>query len=78
MAVLIKNIYLDIYPILRLVYNYFINVTKLLVNLSLPVHWITPNGVEITPKYLKSKSEKVNLSYFGKKNCSYKRMNRFS
>jgi DNA-directed RNA polymerase len=66
MAEIIKNIALDIYPSLRLIYNYFMDTTRLTVKLNLPVVWFTPYGAIITQEYLKSIKEKVTLSYFGK------------
>lgn len=65
-AGLIKDVSLDVYPSLRHIYNYLINITRLLVTLNLPVVWITPVGTKITQEYLKSQSEKISLSYFGK------------
>jgi len=37
MAEIIKNIALDIYPSLRLIYNYFMDTTRLTVKLNIPV-----------------------------------------
>lgn len=66
MAEIIKNISLDVYPSLRKIYNYFLNTTKLLVYLNLPVVWFTPTGLKVTQRYMKADKQKVSLSTFGK------------
>jgi hypothetical protein len=66
MAELIKNIVLDVYPSLRNIYNYFMDMTKLMTSLNLPIVWFTPVGTEITQSYMLSKTEKVSLTHFGK------------
>ena len=32
------------YPTLSFIYNYFIEMSRLLAKLDLPVNWVTPNG----------------------------------
>jgi len=66
MAHVIKNMALNIYPSLQLIYNYFMGITKLMVKLNIPVVWFTPAGLRITQEYLLSIKQKVTLSYFGK------------
>jgi len=39
------------YPGLNIIYNYLINMAKLLNKLNLPVIWITPSGLELTQNY---------------------------
>lgn len=54
------------YPSLGLIYQYFIDVAKLLNILNLPISWITPSGLVITQDYLKSKVKKLSLTMANK------------
>ncbi len=54
------------YPTLKIIYDYFIGVTKLLLFLELPVNWVTTSGLNITQEYLKFKIYKVSVSLSGK------------
>lgn len=55
-----------LFPSLNNIYSYFINMSKLLSKFGLPVIWFTPNGIQITQHYLKTKQNTINLSIFGK------------
>lgn len=55
-----------LYPSLNKIYTYFINISKLMVKLNLPLTWITPAGMKITQHYLKSKKTLIPLK-FGRK-----------
>lgn len=65
-AAIVSRTIFDIYPPLKEVYDYFINMVKLMLKISIPVVWITPSGLEITQFYYTSEVTKVKLSYFGK------------
>jgi hypothetical protein len=65
-ANIISKAIFEIYPPLREIYDYFINMIKLMLKLEIPIVWITPTGLEITQSYYKSDVIKVKLSYFGK------------
>ena len=55
-----------VFPKLKEIYNYFINVTKILVLIGLPIVWFTPLGLEIQQRYLQSEKHKVTISLRGK------------
>lgn len=66
MAEVISNQIFEIYPPLKQIYNYFINSTKLMLKLKIPIVWFTPAGLEISQFYNKSITKKVQLCSFGK------------
>jgi len=37
-----------------------------MIELNIPITWFTPNGMEITQHYLKSKETKVAIRLFGR------------
>jgi DNA-directed RNA polymerase len=59
-----------LFPSLNGIYNYFIEMTKLMIKLSLPLNWITPNGLIISPPqgqfYCKSVKTRVPIRFAGK------------
>jgi DNA-dependent RNA polymerase len=63
---IINNIIFQTYPSLNLIYDYFINMTKLLNKLEIPVIWFTPSGIEIVQKYHISKQNKTGINFAGR------------
>lgn len=55
-----------VYPSLNNIYNYFIEITKIMIKLGIPISWMTPNGVEITQNYLKSRQSIISTKLFQK------------
>lgn len=55
-----------IFPSLNHVYKYFIEMANLSTLLGIPLNWVTPNGLEITQNYMKSKKSVVTINLFGK------------
>jgi len=45
-----------VFPALRVIYDYFMEMTRIMVKLNLPISWITPAGLEITQEYALSKN----------------------
>lgn len=56
-----------VFPALNSVYTYFIDISKLMIKLNIPLTWITPNGIKITQDYLKTKTTKLAIKLFGTK-----------
>ena len=65
MAMIIKQVIFDLFPILEKVYVYYMDIANLMNTLKLPLQWITPNGTIITQNYLKE--EKKRIGFFSKK-----------
>nr|QWO71402.1 RNA polymerase [Asterophora parasitica] len=65
-ASIIYNIIYSEFPSLNIIYDYFINMAKVLNKLNMPITWITPAGIQITQKYHKSTQRKVAISLGGK------------
>jgi len=57
-----------LFPSLNNIYSYFIDISKLMVKLELPISWFTPNGLNFKQKYMKSKESKLAIRIFGKTN----------
>lgn len=55
----------DMYPSLRDIYDYFIKISELMINLGIPLTWITPTGIKITQHYLLSKRKTVAIKFGG-------------
>lgn len=66
MAEIIHSIIFNKFPSLRLIYDYFLDIVKLMLKLSIPIVWFTPSGLKITQHYNRSKKKKLSLSFFGK------------
>lgn len=66
LAQIIESCIFDSYPGLKLVYDYFKEIARLMNNLSLPIVWVTPANLKITQKYFKSTKTKISISYAGK------------
>lgn len=64
-ATIINDQIFVIYPSLNDIYSYFLNITKLILKLNIPLTWFTPNGLKITQHYLKSKRNIVSIRLFG-------------
>lgn len=63
------------FPSLNNIYNYLINISKLMNKLDLPLNWTTTAGLNITQRYLKKKTIKIKLSLFQKtKTLIYKEL----
>jgi DNA-dependent RNA polymerase len=43
-----------LFPSLNKIYNYLIEITKLMITLDIPLTWITPSGLKITQHYVKT------------------------
>lgn len=69
-ADIVKRESFNVYPSLKDIYNYFIDSVKLMLELSIPVIWFTPAGLEICQFYYTSKIEEIKLSFFGKTRTS--------
>ena len=55
-----------LYPSLKAIYSYFIDIVRLMINLNIPVIWITPSGLKITQSYARSTLNKVAINMAGK------------
>jgi hypothetical protein len=55
-----------LFPSLNYIYNYFIDISKLMIKLEIPLTWITPAGMKITQHYLKSKQKTLAIRFGGK------------
>lgn len=62
-SIIIKKVIFKEFPILKEIYDYFINVVNLMIELNLPVFWLTPSGACITQHYLKTKKQKIKWYY---------------
>nr|YP_010130204.1 DNA-dependent RNA polymerase [Clavaria fumosa]QPZ51106.1 DNA-dependent RNA polymerase [Clavaria fumosa] len=65
-AEIIHKANFKIYPSLDVIYKYFINMTKVLNKLEIPVILFTPCGLEIIQNYYVSKQNKVAINFAGK------------
>ena len=61
-AEILYNSVFDRYPGLNFIYDYFIGMAKVLSTLNLPIIWLTPSGLKLTQRYLKSKVTKVSIA----------------
>ena len=66
LAQIVHNEIFKVYPSLRNIYDYFINMVRLMLNLNIPVVWFTPSGTKITQFYKKCDVKKVKLTFFGR------------
>jgi DNA-directed RNA polymerase len=55
-----------LFPSLNNIYNYFLNITKIMAILNIPMTWITPAGLKITQHYLRSIKNYVVFRFGGK------------
>ena len=65
-AQIIYNEIFEMYPSLKIIYNYFINISKLMIKLDIPITWFTPAGLKLTQHYLKSKKNKISIKIANK------------
>jgi hypothetical protein len=65
-ATIINEQIFVVFPSLNKIYNYFIEMAKLAINLNLPLTWFTPTGMKITQNYYKQKKNIISVSIFGK------------
>lgn len=63
-AEIINNQIFVIFPSLNNIYSYFIETAKIMVDLGIPITWITPSGLKITQHYLKSKQTVISTKLF--------------
>lgn len=54
------------FPSLKNIYDYFINITKIIVKIGVPMVWFTPTGLEIHQNYLESERYEVSVSLGGR------------
>lgn len=55
------------FPKLKEIYEYFIDVAKLMIILKIPLNWFTPSGVKVTQDYLKTSRKSVSMLTIGQK-----------
>lgn len=65
-AEIIYNQIFELFPSLKSIYDFFMNISKLMIKLEIPLSWFTPVGVKLTQHYLKSKINKISISMGGK------------
>ena len=65
-ATIINEQIFVLYPSLNNIYNYFIDTAKLIIDLGIPLSWITPTGMKITQNYLKSKQTTISIRFAGR------------
>ena len=65
-ASIINSTIFEQFPSLKTIYDYFIEIVKVMVILEIPITWFTPSGLEITQSYSQSKAHKVSISFKGK------------
>jgi hypothetical protein len=65
-AEIIYNQIFELFPSLKSIYDYFMDISKLMIKLGIPLSWFTPVGLKLTQHYLKSKINKVSISMGGK------------
>ena len=66
MAQIINEQIFIVYPSLNEIYSYFVDIAKIMVNLGIPISWMTPAGLNITQHYLKSKQTVISTKLFNK------------
>jgi DNA-directed RNA polymerase len=54
-----------LFPSLNNIYDYFLNITKIMAVLNIPMTWMTPAGLKITQHYLRSIKNSVELRFGG-------------
>jgi hypothetical protein len=54
------------FPVLKILFKYYREMTSLLFKLNIPIEWTTPIGVKIEQEYIKTEDEKIVYS-IGKK-----------
>lgn len=64
-AEIIYNQIFELFPSLKSIYDYFMNISKLMIKLEIPLSWLTPVG--LTQHYLKYKINKISISMGVKK-----------
>lgn len=57
------NIFI-VFPSLKGIYDYFIEIVRIVSDFNLPIWWITPCGLKITQHYLKVKENKTQFNVF--------------
>jgi DNA-directed RNA polymerase len=65
-AEIIYNQIFELFPSLKSIYDYFMNISKLMIKLEIPLSWFTPMGLKLTQHYLNSKINKISISMGGK------------
>jgi DNA-directed RNA polymerase len=67
-ATVINNQIFVLFPSLNKIYSYFIEITKLMLKLELPMNWMTPTGVKFIQHYNKTTENLIAIRMFGKTN----------
>jgi DNA-dependent RNA polymerase len=65
-ATIISEQIFVLFPSLNNIYKYFIDISKLIIKLGIPLTWITPTGMKITQHYIKTKSTSISIRFAGK------------
>jgi hypothetical protein len=65
-AEIIYNQIFELFPSLKFIYDYFMDISKLMIKLEIPLSWFTPIGLKLTQHYLKSKINKISISMGGR------------
>lgn len=65
-ATIINNTIFDQFPSLKIIYDYFIEIVRIMLVLGIPLVWFTPSGLGITQSYSQSKIHKVSINIRGK------------
>jgi len=65
-AQIINEEVFTLFPSLNYIYHYFIDISKLMIKLNIPLSWITPAGMKITQHYLKTKKSSIAIRFAGK------------
>lgn len=64
-AVIVNEVIFKLYPSLKKIYDYLLDISKLMIKLGIPLTWITPTGMKITQHYLISKRKTIPIQFAG-------------
>jgi DNA-directed RNA polymerase len=67
-AVIVNEVIFKLYPSLKKIYDYLLDISKLMIKLGIPLTWITPTGMKITQHYLISKRKTIPIQFAGHTN----------
>jgi DNA-directed RNA polymerase len=65
-ASIINSTIFNEFPSLKIIYDYFLSIVRLMVKLGIPLIWFTPSGLQITQSYSKSEIYKVSINIRGR------------
>ena len=60
-AKIINNTIFELFPSLKVIYDYLIRISEVLAKAKLPISWNAPSGLQITQNYLKSEVHKASI-----------------